>query len=163
MKKIILAASLLAFGSTAMAGVGVSINVGEPGFYGQIDIGGYPPPRVVYAQPILVERPVNNVEVAPVYLRVPVGYQRNWARHCRAYNACGRRVFFVQDSWYANEYAPRYREHHDHRGGPHREERRDDHRGGEHDRGNRDEHDRGDRSDRGVGHDHGDHGDGGRR
>jgi hypothetical protein len=173
LKSLILAASLLAVGASATAGVGVSINIGEPGFYGQLDVGGYPPPPVYYAQPVIVQRPVGYVEVAPVYLRVPLGYRQHWSRYCGMYNACGRRVFFVQDSWYANVYAPRYRagpryhgsyhDRHDFRGGPgpgrpgdYREERhddrgphgggpggRDDHGGGRDDHGERGNGDRG--------------------
>jgi len=127
MKNLLLAASLLAIGASATAGVGVSINIGEPGYYGQLDIGGYPPPPVYYAQPIIVQRPVGYVEVEPVYLRVPFGYRQHWSRYCRMYNACGRRVFFVQDSWYANVYAPRFRGGPSYRGSYH--DRRDYHGG----------------------------------
>lgn len=153
MKTLILAASLLALTATAMASdVGVSVNIGQPGFYGQIDIGRFPQPRVVYAQPVIVERPVHYVEQQPIYLRVPPGHAKRWSKHCREYNACGQRVLFVQDSWYANEYAPRYRQQH----------------GDHHDRGDR--HDRDDRGDRhdngrgngnghGRGHGHGNHDD----
>jgi hypothetical protein len=142
MKTLILAASLLALTSTAMASdVGVSVNIGQPGFYGQIDIGRLPQPPVVYAQPVIVERPVRYVEQRPIYLRVPPGHAKHWSKHCREYNACGQRVLFVQDSWYANEYAPRYREQH----------------GDHHDRDDR--HNRDDRGDRGDRHDHG-HGNG---
>lgn len=112
---LLLGAGLLALSAAAVAGTGVSINLGEPGFYGRIDIGDAPPPRVVYAEPVIVERAPRYMEQAPVYLRVPAGYQRDWRRHCGAYRACGQRVFFVQDTWYRNEYAPHYREHH---GGP---------------------------------------------
>jgi hypothetical protein len=166
-KNLMLAASLLAIGASATAGVGVSINIGEPGYYGQLDVGGYPPPPVYYAQPIIVQRPVGYVDVAPVYLRVPFGYRQHWSRYCRMYDACGRRVFFVQDNWYANVYAPRFRggpsyrgSYHDrrdwHGGGPGgpgpgrgREERHDDRgphgggpggQGGHDERGGRDEH-----------------------
>lgn len=119
------------------ADVGVSISIGEPGFYGQIDIGNFPPPRVVYAQPVIVERPARYIEQQPIYLRVPPGHAKHWSKHCREYNACGQRVLFVQDSWYTDEYAPRYREQH----GGHRDNRDDDR--GEHGRGH------------GRGHDHG--------
>lgn len=117
MKNLILAASLLALASTAMAAnVGVSINIGQPGFYGRINIGDLPQPRVIYAQPVMVERPARYVERQPIYLRVPPGHAKNWSKHCRAYNACGQQVYFVQDSWYTNEYAPHYREQHAQRG-----------------------------------------------
>ena len=151
MKTLLFAASLLALSSGVMAAdIGVSVNIGQPGFYGRIDIGDYPQPRVVYAQPVIVQRPVRYVEQAPIYLRVPPGHSRNWSRYCRSYNACGQRVYFVQDSWYTNDYAPRYRQQHrDHHG-------RDDHRGrpqqGRHDdRG----HDRGHGPDRGPDRGHG--------
>ncbi len=119
------------------ADVGVSISVGEPGFYGRIDIGGYPPPQVIYPQPMVIERRVP-MDRPPIYLRVPPGHAKNWRKHCREYNACGERVFFVRDNWYNREYVPRYRERHrgrrdDVRGG-HGGDRHDDNRGRGHDR-----------------------------
>jgi hypothetical protein len=90
--------------------VGVSIRVGQPGFYGQIDIGNMRPP-VVYAQPMMIER--TTVRVAPVYLRVPPGHEKNWAKHCHAYQACGRPVYFVKGDWYEREYVPVYRDRYD--------------------------------------------------
>jgi len=150
MKTLIIAAGMLALASTAMASdVGVSVNIGQPGFYGQIDIGSFPRPRVVYAQPVIVERPRTYIEQQPIYLRVPPGYAKHWTRHCREYNACGRRVLFVQDSWYANEYAPRYREQH----GDHYD------RGDRGDRHEHDRHGRFDKHDNGRGHGHGHHDD----
>lgn len=133
MKNLIFAASLLALASPAMAAdVGVSINVGQPGFYGRIDIGDFPQPRVIYAQPVIIERQGRYVDQQPIYLRVPPGHAKKWSKHCGAYNACDQRVYFVQDRWYTNEYAPRYREQHaDHRG--------------------RQDNDRNDRNDRGDG------------
>ncbi|MDC7699431.1 hypothetical protein [Vogesella indigofera] len=110
MKNILLATAIAAVTIIATpalaADVGVSISIGQPGFYGRLDIGGYPPPRVLYREPIAIRR----VPVArpPIYLRVPPGHARNWGRHCRSYNACGERVYFVQDRWYNNEYVPRY-------------------------------------------------------
>ena len=44
-----------AAGTSHATDVGVSISVGQPGFYGQIDIGGYPEPRVLYREPRMVE------------------------------------------------------------------------------------------------------------
>jgi hypothetical protein len=153
MKTLIIAASLLALTSTAMASsVGVSINVGEPNFYGRINIGDFPQPRVVYSQPVIVERPVHYVEQQPVYLRVPPGHAKHWSKHCREYNACNQRVYFVQDDWYNNEYVPRYREQHiEYRDRDHHE--RDHH---DHDRNDRHDNGRDNRNDD-HGHDH-DHG-----
>jgi hypothetical protein len=124
MKKVLLlSAGLLALSASAMAAeVGVAVNVGEPGFYGRLDIGEFPHPAVINSQPVVVED-VRHAPPAPVYLRVPVEHQRHWAAHCREYNACGERVYFVQDKWYANEYAPRYRSMHEHH-----DDHRDDHR-----------------------------------
>lgn len=103
------------------ADVGVSISVGQPGFYGRIDIGDYPYPypRVIYSQPRIVEHVVITHE--PIYMRVPPGHRNNWRKHCHRYNACGERVYFVRDDWYHHEYAPVYRSRHYHN-------RHDDHR-----------------------------------
>ncbi|MDO9392677.1 MAG: hypothetical protein Q7T42_01690 [Methylotenera sp.] len=94
------------------ADVGVSVSIGQPGFYGRIDIGDYPypQPRVIYTQPRVVERVY--IEREPIYMRVPPGHAKNWRKHCHKYNACGERVYFVQDNWYNQEFAPRYREQH---------------------------------------------------
>lgn len=114
MKIQIFAASLLVLSAAAMASsdVNVSISVGQPDFYGRIDIGNYPPPRLVYAQPVIIERHEHYIDQPPIYLRVPPGHRKHWAKHCHEYNACGQRVYFVRDSWYTNEYVPRYREEH---------------------------------------------------
>lgn len=101
------------------ADVGVSVSIGQPGFYGRIDIGDYPypQPRVIYRQPRVVERAY--IEREPIYLRVPPGHAKNWGKHCRRYNACGERVYFVQDSWYQREYVPHYQERQRNRGNGH--------------------------------------------
>ncbi len=133
MKTKILAASLLALSSAAFASdVGVSINIGQPGFYGRIDIGDYPQPQVIYREPVIVQRPVRYVERAPIYLRVPPGHAKHWDKHCGAYNACGQRVYFVQDGWYQNQYVPQYRDRH---GKGRHDERRDDRRDDDHGNG----------------------------
>ncbi|WP_426171749.1 hypothetical protein [Pseudoduganella sp. R-34] len=138
MKTQLLAAAMLALSTSAFAtDVGVSVTVGQPGFYGRIDLGNMAPPPVLYPQPVIIQRPAR-VIAEPLYLRVPPGHAKDWAKHCGKYNACGRNVYFVRDEWYTNEYAPRYR---------------DDHRGGGRDY---DRDDRGDRDDdRGHGHGHG--------
>lgn len=133
MKHVMTAAVLIAASLTSLPSqAGVSISVGEPGFYGQIDIGGYPPPQLISPQPIIVQ-PVP-VAAPPIYLRVPPGHMKHWDRYCRQYGACGRQVYFVRDDWYNRVYAPHYREyHHDngrHEGWKrdHRDDRHDDHR-----------------------------------
>ncbi len=94
--------------------VGVSISIGEPGFYGQIDLGDFPRPRVIYERPVLILRSPVYVSAPPIYLRVPPGHARQWRKYCAGYDACGRPVYFVRDDWYYNEYVPRYRRTHGH-------------------------------------------------
>ena len=111
MKHVIFAAVMAVVVTPSHAAdVGISVSIGQPGFYGQIDIGGFPPPRILYREPMIIERVA--VQRPPVYLHVPPGHAKNWSKHCREYNACGERVYFVQDSWYQNEYVPRYQKQH---------------------------------------------------
>ncbi|MEO7773531.1 MAG: hypothetical protein ABIT61_02350 [Steroidobacteraceae bacterium] len=107
----LLGAALLA-APVARADVGVSLEIGEPGFYGRIDLGNVARPQVIYGQPIIIERRPQVVVVEPIYLRVPPGHAKNWGKHCVRYEACGRPVYFVRDDWYSNVYAPQYREMH---------------------------------------------------
>ena len=132
-KKIAIGAVLMMSSAAAMAVVGVSVSVGQPGFYGQIVLGdAYPAPQVVYPQPVIIQPPAVAVVQPPLYLRVPPGHMKRWSRYCGNYGACGRQVYFVQDAWYQNVYSPRYNE----------------------DRG-RKGYDRDDRGGRGRDHDHG--------
>jgi hypothetical protein len=100
-------AALLLHAAAQAADVGVSINVSQPGFYGRIDVGRVPAPMVIYPQPIIFEHHPVAVVRQPIYLRVPPGHEKNWGRYCNRYGACGQPVFFVQDNWYRNVYAPR--------------------------------------------------------
>ncbi|HEX6362359.1 MAG TPA: hypothetical protein VFZ93_05360 [Albitalea sp.] len=143
-ERIILALALGAAALPASAGteVGVSVSVNQPGVYGRIDIGHVPtPPVVVYEQPVVIER--TRVVQQPIYLHVPPGHSKNWRKHCRRYDACGRPVYFVQEQWYQTQYVPAAR---------HRHRDRDDH--GHRGRG-RDDHDRDHDHDRGHGRGHG--------
>lgn len=157
MKRFLLTAIIVLATSPALAAdVGVSVSIGQPGFYGQITIGNnYPRPRLIYAEPIVIER--HHRGLAPIYLRVPPGHAKHWRRYCHRYQACGRPVYFVRDDWYTNVYAPRYRHDHDDRGRKHRYEQRDNHdeRGYDNERHRGNEHDRG----RGEGHGNGRHDD----
>jgi hypothetical protein len=89
--------------------IGLSLNIGQPGFYGRLDLGNYPQSQMLYRQPMVIERrlPMNR---PPIYLRVPPGHAKKWSKHCREYNACGERVLFMQDSCYRRDYMPRYQE-----------------------------------------------------
>ena len=92
--------------------IGVSVEVGQPGFYGRIDLGNAPRPMLIYPEPILVQPAPVAVARQPIYLRVPPGHAKNWSMHCYRYSACGQPVYFVQDQWYEDVYAPRYRSSH---------------------------------------------------
>ena len=92
--------------------VGVSVQVGQPGFYGRIDIGNAPRPMLVYPEPILVQPARIAVVRQPIYLHVPPGQAKNWSKHCYKYAACDQPVYFVQDRWYEDVYVPRYRSAH---------------------------------------------------
>lgn len=109
MKRLLLTAAIIATTATIpalAADVGISLSIGQPAYYGRLDIGGYPQPDVIYVRPKYVERV--QVEPAPVYMRVPQNHSRQWRKNCSRYNACGERVYFVQDNWYNNQYVPRY-------------------------------------------------------
>jgi hypothetical protein len=142
MKSMILAGALALAAAPAFAQVGVSVGIGEPGFYGQINLGdGYPPPEVVNPQPVVIQPAPEYVGVAPIYLRVPPDYQRDWGRNCFRYNACGRPVYFVRDDWYRDRYVPYYHAHpyhdehwHDHdHGYDHHDDHGYDHHDHDHD------------------------------
>ena len=103
MKKLLCAAAMVGAVVPAMAAdVGVSVAVSQPGVYGRIDIGNFPQPAVIAAQPVIIQQPrvVVAQPVQPVYMWVPPGHQKHWAKHCREYNACGVPVYFVKDEWY---------------------------------------------------------------
>ncbi|MDO8414364.1 MAG: hypothetical protein Q7S51_11315 [Gallionellaceae bacterium] len=114
MKKFLFVIAMLVATSVFAADVGISVSVGQPGFYGRLDIGNLPHPPLLFPAPVIIKRSVHVGE--PVYLHVPPGHAKNWRKHCRKYNACGQPVYFVQEDWYNNEYAPRYRERHNKHG-----------------------------------------------
>lgn len=108
------AACVAASSMSSAADVGVSISVGQPGFYGRMDLGDFPAPALLYPQPVIVQPVPTGVVVGPpLYLRVPPGHAKHWSKHCAEYGACGQRVYFVRDDWYNNVYVPRYREQHE--------------------------------------------------
>lgn len=89
------------------APVGVpSVSV-DPDFYGRITLGDAPRPRILY-EPMIIERGPQQLE--PIYLRVRPGHARRWKLHCREYDACGQRVYFVQDEWYRDVYSMHQRQ-----------------------------------------------------
>ena len=99
----------------------INLSVGgelSPGVYGQVQFSNAPPP-VLYAEPMVIAPQPRNVVLEPLYLHVPPGHARNWAKHCHKYNACGRPVYFVKSA----EYEPGYSKY---KGRPRNDERRDE-------------------------------------
>lgn len=133
MKKLLAIAFTLGALAPAFAqtSVGVSIGINQPGVYGRIDIGNFPQPQLVYAQPVIINRPVQYIQQQPIYLYVPPGHQKNWSKHCGRYNACGQPVYFVKEQWVRERYEDNHRR--DDRG-----DRGDDHDNGHgHGKGNK--------------------------
>lgn len=108
MKKLLLGL-VLAAGAAGATAQNIDIQIGQTNYYGRIDLLNFGTPQLVYKEAIWVDRPANYRSVQPLYLRVPPGHAKKWSKHCDRYDACGRPVYFVQDSWYNNTYAPRYR------------------------------------------------------
>ncbi len=106
------------------ASAGVTVNIGQPGFYGRLDIGGFPQPALLHPQPTVIYRQPTAME--PLYLRVPPGHARHWRRYCQRYGACGVPVYFVRDDWYEQRYVPLYRERHGREWRHERDEYRDE-------------------------------------
>ena len=100
----------------AGAEVGVSIRIGEPGFYGAIDIGDFPSPRLIYGEARIIEPGPHHGR--PLYLHVPPGHAKHWDKHCHEYNACAYPVYFVDEHWYNDTYVPQYRARHAQDGHP---------------------------------------------
>ena len=97
----------------AAADVGVSVHISQPGVYGRVDIGRFPQPQVVLAQPVIIMRPVVVHQAPPpqpVYMWVPPGHRQNWRKHCGQYRACGVPVYFVQDQWYGEHVQGKYKD-----------------------------------------------------
>ena len=103
--RIAVAGALLAAGTSVAAEVNVIIYSDvRPGNYGRVDFGAAPPPPLVYSNPILVTPPPRRAPPPePLYLHVPPGHAKDWSKHCRKYNACGRPVYFVM----SDEYKPK--------------------------------------------------------
>lgn len=87
----------------------LSLNLGDSGYFGRVDIGDDLRPRLVYDEPRIIERSSGG---RPLYLHVPPGHAKDWGKHCKHYNACARPVYFVDNNWYEKTYAPAYRSKH---------------------------------------------------
>jgi len=111
MKRICLSLALAAMAVPSFAtDVGVSVSVNQPGLYGRIDIGAVPvaAPVLMYPQPVVIAPARVVVQQQPIYLHVPPGHAKDWAKHCGKYNACGQSVYFVREDWYQQQYVPAY-------------------------------------------------------
>jgi hypothetical protein len=110
MKRTAFAALALMSASAALAQI--SVEVGQPGFYGRIDIGRAPAPQVIFPKPVIIQPVVVAQPAQPVYLHVPPGHAQKWSKHCHKYNACSQPVYFVKNDWYQNVYVPHYQTQH---------------------------------------------------
>lgn len=107
------AALSLALPFTAHAlDVGVSLEMGQPGFYGRVDIGNTRP-QVISPQPVIIA-PGAVIGAAPIYIHAPREHQKKWRKYCKRYDACGRPVYFVTDHWYNGVYVPAWQARHGH-------------------------------------------------
>lgn len=129
---LLITAAVLVAGSARATDVGVSVSVGDSGFYGRIDVGDHPKPQVISPIPVVVQPVPVEVQRPPIYLRVPPGHAKHWSKHCRRYNACGERVLFVDERWYNEVYVPSHPAQGDEQG-----ERRDHGRGHGHGKGHK--------------------------
>ena len=111
MKRFLAVVALAVAGAPAFAtGTSVSVAVGQPGFYGHIDISNFPQPHLLYPEPLIIQSGPVGVVRRPVYLYVPSEHAKDWHKHCKKYNACGEPVYFVQEKWYKEVYVPAYRD-----------------------------------------------------
>ncbi|MFM2343893.1 MAG: hypothetical protein RLZZ210_501 [Pseudomonadota bacterium] len=97
------ASAVYAHGDKPFVGISLAGDI-APGVYGKININSHQPPPVIYSRPVIVERPVTYYSREPVYMYVPSGHYRHWARNCHKYNACDRNVYFVNPSYVDREY-----------------------------------------------------------
>jgi hypothetical protein len=120
---LLLAAAAVA-PAMAQTNVGVSVSVNQPGLYGRIDIGNVPqPPALIFPQPVVIQQTPVVMQSAPIYMHVPPGHAKDWAKHCGKYGACNKRVYFVQEDWYNDHYAPRQKGGGGQGGGPKHKEK----------------------------------------
>ena len=103
-----IAGAVLLAGAGAGAALAQDVRIsvsGEvaPGVYGRVDIGTGPRPPLVSEHPVVVVRRAR--APGPIYLHVPPGHAKNWAKHCKKYDACSRPVYFVKSA----EYEPGYK------------------------------------------------------
>lgn len=109
-------ASLAAHAATPSVSISVSGEI-SPGVYGQVQFGNVMPPMVLlHSQPVIILRQPSAVVIAPLYLHVPPGHAKNWAKHCGKYNACGKPVYFMMSEDYGQDYQERKGKGHKNKG-----------------------------------------------
>jgi hypothetical protein len=117
LRPALLCAAGLAAGLSAVpadAQVGITIQLGQPGYYGPVQPYGIGPNQLLYPQPRIIQPGYRAWDsgrtVQPIYLRVPPGHAKNWGKYCQRYGSCNRPVYFVRDSWYNDTYGQRYQQ-----------------------------------------------------
>jgi hypothetical protein len=106
---VLTVAFVVAGAAEAQTQVGVSIGINQPGVYGRIDIGNYPPPAVILPQPVVIAPSPVAIHQRPIYLYVPPAHQHDWGRYCSSYRACGQPVYFVREDWVRERYDEEHR------------------------------------------------------
>jgi hypothetical protein len=105
---LVLAALALGASAASAADVRVGVSISgeiQPGVYGRVDISNRPaPPPLVYPQPVIIVKQPHTAYMSPIYMHVPPGHAKDWAKHCHRYNACNQPVYFVRSA----EYEPGY-------------------------------------------------------
>lgn len=82
--------------------------MGQPGFYGRIEIGnGYPQPPLIFPNALMGNAGVFSGQ--PIYMHVPPHHAHYWSSHCQLYGACDWMVYFVDNRWYNDVYVPGFR------------------------------------------------------
>ncbi|MBS0291330.1 MAG: hypothetical protein JSS01_02250 [Proteobacteria bacterium] len=134
-----LAAAVVSGSAHAQAYVNATVG-GQlaPGVYGRVDIGNGPAPTLLFAQPVVVAPPPIYAPRAPIYMYVPPGHAKHWARYCARYAACNQPVYFLSAPPRRPDHFHGHRDHHEWRRGEGRRGherghgRGDEHRGGDH-------------------------------
>lgn len=82
-------------------------SMGQPGFYGRIEIGDYTQPPLLISNAVMGNPGVYTG--SPVYMHVPPAQAHAWGRYCHVYGACDWMVYFVDNGWYDSVYVPGFR------------------------------------------------------
>jgi len=86
---------------------GAAPSMGQPGFYGRIEIGDYQQPPLLFSNAVMGNPGVFSGQ--PLYMHVPPEHAYHWSSHCQRYGACDWMVYFVDNGWYNTVYVPGFR------------------------------------------------------